>query len=352
MLAFVFFYDQKSFIPTGISPKNAKDKIIKIQSMKILVTGSAGFIASHTAERLQSMGHEVVGLDNFSDYYDVSLKQLNASTLNSKGIAIEKIDLRFTEQLQLLPTDFEYIFHFAAQPGISTTSQFEDYLENNVIGTKNLIDFAFKNQKLALFVNIATSSIYGIHATFDETVPPTPVSHYGVTKLAAEQLVLESSRLGQFKACSLRLYSVYGPRERPEKLYTKLIANAFNDIPFPLYKGSETHLRSFTYVQDIVDGVVSVIGKEDLVNTEIINLGNEEENTTQQGIEIVEKILNKKIELQIVEARTGDQLRTKAVIDKARKLLGYNPKTSLIEGLKAQVEWYQENFIDQQHLKI
>jgi UDP-glucuronate 4-epimerase len=313
--------------------------------MKILVTGAAGFIASHTAERLHSMGHEVIGLDNFSDYYDVSLKHLNANVLKSKGIVIEKTDLRFTEQLKILPTDFDYIFHFAAQPGISATSHFEDYLENNFIGTKNLIDFAFKNQKLVLFVNIGTSSIYGIHATFDETVPPTPVSHYGVTKLAAEQLVLESSRLGQFKACSLRLYSVYGPRERPEKLYTKLIANALHDIPFPLYLGSETHLRSFTYVQDIVDGVISVIGKEDLVNNEIINLGTEEENTTQHGIEIIEQILNKKIKIQLVDARIGDQLRTKAVIDKARRLLGYNPKTSLYEGLKAQVDWYQDIFM-------
>ncbi|PWA06641.1 NAD-dependent epimerase/dehydratase family protein [Flavobacterium laiguense] len=313
--------------------------------MKILVTGAAGYIGSHTAERLQSLGHEVVGLDNFSDYYDVSLKQLNANVLHAKGIVIEKIDLRFAEQLQALPTDFDYIFHFAAQPGISATSSFEDYLSNNVIGTKNLLDFALRNQNLALFVNIATSSIYGMNATFDESVPPTPVSHYGVTKLAAEQLVLESSRLGELKACSLRLYSVYGPRERPEKLYTKLIANAFNNVPFPLYKGSEHHLRSFTYVQDIVDGVVSVIGAEHLVNNEIINLGTEEENTTQQGIEIVEQILNKKIDLEIVEARTGDQLRTKAVIDKARRLLGYNPKTTLNQGLEAQVQWYQDNFL-------
>lgn len=313
--------------------------------MKILVTGAAGYIASHTAERLKSLGHDVIGLDNFSDYYDVSLKELNARTLNSKGISIEKIDLRFADQLQALPTDFDYIFHFAAQPGISSTSSFEDYLGNNIIGTKNLLDFALKNLNLALFVNIATSSIYGIHATFDETVAPSPASFYGVTKLAAEQLVLASSRLGQLKACSLRLYSVYGPRERPEKLYTKLIANAFNNVPFPLFRGSEHHLRSFTYVQDIVDGVVSVIGKDDSVNNEIINLGTEEENTTQQGIEIVEQILNKKIDLQIVEARTGDQLRTKAVIDKARKLLGYNPRTSLYEGLKAQVQWYQDNFL-------
>ncbi|MNF27082.1 dTDP-glucose 4,6-dehydratase [compost metagenome] len=313
--------------------------------MKILVTGAAGYIASHVSERLQSLGHEVIGLDNFSDYYDVALKEMNASVLRTKGVEIEKIDLRFPEQLQSLTTDFDYIFHFAAQPGISATSSFEDYLSNNVIATKNVLDFALRNKNLKLFVNIATSSVYGVHATFDETVAPMPASYYGVTKLAAEQLVFASSRAGKIKACSLRLYSVYGPRERPEKLFTKLIANAFNNIPFPLYKGSENHLRSFTYVQDIVDGVVSVIGKEDVVNNEIINLGTEEENTTQQGIDFVEQILNKKIPLEVVDARAGEQLRTNAVIDKARNLLGYNPQTSLYEGLKAQVQWYQDNFL-------
>lgn len=313
--------------------------------MKILITGAAGYIGSHVAERLQSMGNEVVGLDNFSDYYDVALKEMNASVLKLKSITIKKIDLRFSEQLKSLDTDFDYIFHFAAQPGISATSSFEDYLGNNVISTKNLLDFALKNQNLKLFVNIATSSIYGIHATFDESVAPTPASYYGVTKLAAEQLILTSSRSGKIKACSLRLYSVYGPRERPEKLYTKLIANAFHNISFPLFKGSEKHLRSFTYVQDIVDGIVSVIGKEDIVNNEIINLGTEVENTTQQGIDIVEQILNKKIAIEVVDARAGDQMRTKAVIDKARKLLDYNPKTTLKEGLEEQVKWYQDNFL-------
>jgi UDP-glucuronate 4-epimerase len=312
--------------------------------MKILITGAAGYLGSHTAERLKSLNHEVVGLDNFSDYYDVSLKHLNATDLYEKGISIQKIDLRYQEQLQVLPTDFNYIFHFAAQPGISETSSFEDYVSNNIIGTKNLLDFALKNKNLNLFVNISTSSIYGMHATFDESEVPLPASFYGVTKLGAEQLVLTSSRLGKIKACSLRLYSVYRPRERPEKLYTKLIASAFNDVAFPLYKGSENHLRSFTYVQDIVDGVVSVIGSEDIVNNEIINLGNQVENTTQQGIDIVEQILNKKIKIKVVDARIGDQLRTKAVIDKAKSLLAYNPKTSLYEGLKAQVQWYQDNF--------
>lgn len=312
--------------------------------MNILVTGAAGFIASHTAESLKSLGHKVIGLDNFSDYYDQALKQLNAITLQNKGINICKIDLRFAQQLAALATDFDYIFHFAAQPGILETSSFEDYLQNNLIATKNLLDFALQNKSLALFVNISTSSIYGIQATYDESKAPKPVSYYGVSKLAAEQLVLASSRIGQLKACSLRLYSVYGPRERPEKLYSKLIANSLNNHPFPLFKGSEKHLRSYTYVQDIVQGVISVIGKADIVNNEIINLGTEEENSTQKGIEIIQQLLNKKIELQIVQPRPGDQLKTKAVIDKAKKLLGYQPKTSLYEGLEQQLKWYQENF--------
>ena len=229
----------------------------------------------------------------------------------------------------ILPTDINYIFHFAAQPGISKTSTFEDYLTNNVVATRNLVDYALECSNLNLFINIGTSSIYGLEATFPENVVPKPASFYGVTKLAAEQLVLQKYREKQFNSCSLRLYSVIGPRERPEKMYTKLIENTLNGKSFPLFKGSETHLRSFTYVGDIVDGVVSVIGNEDVVKGEIINLGTEAENTTKEGIEAVEKVLGQKIAIDVVEARAGDQLRTCANIDKARRLLNYDPRNHL-----------------------
>ncbi|WP_370225815.1 NAD-dependent epimerase/dehydratase family protein [Mesoflavibacter sp.] len=312
--------------------------------MKILVTGAVGFIGSHTAERLQKMGHEVVGVDNFNDYYSLKLKQLNEKALNEKGITVLKLDLREITDINKLPKDINYIFHYAAQPGISSTSTFEDYFTNNVIATKNLIDYALQLEDLKLFVNIGTSSIYGLEATFPEDVAPKPASHYGVTKLTAEQLVLQKSREQQFKSCSLRLYSVIGPRERPEKMYTKLIACGLNGEAFPLYEGSDKHLRSFTYVGDIVDGVVSVIGNEDKVNGEIINLGTEVEHTTQDGIDAVEKVLGKPIKINIIAKRAGDQLRTKANIDKARKLLNYNPKTTLLESVEKQVEWYKANF--------
>ena len=314
-------------------------------TMNILVTGVAGFIGSHTAERLSEAGHNVIGVDNFNDYYSLELKQLNSKSLVDKGVKIIKKELRDENLSDVLPNDIEYIFHFAAQPGISASSTFEDYFTNNVLATKNLIDYALQCKNLKLFINIGTSSIYGLEATFPEDVAVKPASHYGVTKLAAEQLVLQKSRELQMKACSLRLYSVIGPRERPEKMYTKLIACGLDDKAFPLYEGSDKHLRSFTYVGDIVDGVVSVIGNEAKVDGEVINLGTEVEHTTQEGIEAVEKVLGKSIKIKVVPKRAGDQSRTKANIDKARRLLNYNPQTTLLESVTHQVNWYKENFL-------
>ena len=315
-----------------------------MNSMKILVTGATGFIGSHAAERLSDLGHKVIGVDNFSDYYDLELKQMNANSIKKKGVEVVNLDLRDHNLADALSLDIDYIFHFAAQPGISTTSTFEEYLTNNFIATKYLIDYAQACKNLKMFVNIGTSSIYGLEATFTENVAPKPASFYGVTKLAAEQLVLQKSREEVFNACSLRLYSVIGPRERPEKMYTKLIACGLKNEPFTLYDGSDKHLRSFTYVGDIVDGIVSVIGKEQVVNGEVINLGTELEHTTQEGIETVEKVLGKSIKIKVIEKRAGDQFRTKANIDKARKLLNYNPQTTLLESVEHQVNWYKANF--------
>ena len=312
--------------------------------MKVLVTGAAGFIGSHAAERLQDEGYEVTGIDNFSDYYEVALKQLNAEALDKKGIEVLKMDLRNPEDFNVLSTDFDFILHFAAQPGISSDCSFEDYFSNNVIATQHLLGFAQKQSNLRHFFNISTSSVYGLEATFPETVAPKPASWYGVSKLAGEQLVLAISRAGKLQASSLRLFSVYGPRERPEKLYTKLIACGIKDQVFPIFEGSEKHLRSFTYVGDIVDGIVKAVEKHEFLDGEIINLGAEDEHKTQEGIEIVEKILGKKIRLEVKPRRPGDQFRTLANIQKAKKLLGYDPKTSLKEGLRLQVEWYKENF--------
>ena len=308
--------------------------------MKFLVTGAAGFIGSHTAERLNDLGLEVVAVDNFSDYYDVSLKELNAKALAKCGIVVQKLDLRYDDLNELISEDISHIFHFAAQPGISQSSSFDDYFSNNILATQRILDAIEKLNVKPFFVNIATSSIYGLEATFTEDQEPLPASWYGVTKLAAEQLVLAYSRRKLLQSCSLRLYSVYGPRERPDKLYTRLIDCGINNKLFPLYEGSLEHLRSFTYVNDIVDGIVSVIGKEQICNGEIFNLGTEEENTTETGIKTIEEILGVKIQIENKPARPGDQSRTKANIDKARRLLGYHPITNLHDGLVGQVKWF------------
>ena len=314
--------------------------------MRILVTGAAGFIASHLCEKLADLGHEVLGVDNFNDYYNPELKKLNADDLAKKGIKIFTVDLN-ADLSKVFEKPYDYIYHLAAQPGISSDTSLEEYVNNNIYATQNLLDAVLNyNSNLKSFINISTSSVYGIEATVNEEVPPRPVSFYGSTKLAAEQLVLGLQRLGRLNACSIRLYSVYGPRERPEKLYTKLIENLFNNKPFPLFEGSVKHERSFTYVSDIVDGLAAIIGKENVVDGEIINLGTDEVNTTQEGITAVEQIMNKTLIIDNKPPRKGDQQRTAAVIDKAKKLLNYEPKVTLKKGLEEQVRWYKEKFID------
>lgn len=314
--------------------------------MRILVTGAAGFIASHLCEKLADLGHEVLGVDNFNDYYNPELKKLNADDLAKKGIKIFTVDLN-ADLSKVFEKPYDYIYHLAAQPGISSDTSLEEYVNNNIYATQNLLDVVLKyNSNLKSFINISTSSVYGIEATVNEEVPPRPVSFYGSTKLAAEQLVLGLQRLGRLNACSIRLYSVFGPRERPEKLYTKLIENLFNNKPFPLFEGSVKHERSFTYVSDIVDGLAAIIGKENVVDGEIINLGTDEVNTTQEGITAVEQIMNKTLIIDNKPPRKGDQQRTAAVIDKAKKLLNYEPKVTLKKGLEEQVRWYKEKFID------
>jgi nucleoside-diphosphate-sugar epimerase len=312
--------------------------------MRILVTGAAGFIASHLCEKLHDLGHDVVGIDNYNDYYSPALKRLNAADLNIKGIPVFELDLN--ENLKpVFEKPYDYVYHLAAQPGISAETPLTDYVTNNIFATQNLLDAVLQyNPKLKSFINIATSSVYGLVANVDENVPTKPISFYGSTKLAAEQLVLGLQRLGKLNACSIRLYSVYGPRERPEKLYTKLIENLYANKPFPLFEGSMKHERSFTFVGDIVDGLSAIIGKEDIVNGEIINLGTDEVHTTQEGINLVEAIMNKQLIIDHKPARKGDQERTSAVIDKARNLLGYEPKVTFKKGLEQQVEWYLDKF--------
>jgi UDP-glucuronate 4-epimerase len=286
--------------------------------MKILVTGAAGFIGSHLSERLHSLGHEVVGVDNFSPYYCVDLKKLNALDLEKQGIKVHKLDL-VTDKIDELTDGVEAVFHMAAQPGISASVPLDGFIKNNINATENLYQ-----------------------ALKDVPSPPKPTSYYGVTKLAAEQLVLSYQRDKKFPACSIRPFSVYGERERPDKLYPKVINSILNDVPFPFYEGSEKHLRSYTYVGDMIDGYVSVLDNIDKCIGEIFNFGFDGAITTGEGIKIIEDYLGKKAIYDIKPPRQGDQLETRATIKKARDILGYNPTTAPKDGLKKEVDWFKE----------
>jgi nucleoside-diphosphate-sugar epimerase len=308
--------------------------------MKILITGVAGFIGSHMAEYLVEKGYSVEGIDNFNPYYSVKLKRINAELLSKKGVKIIEGDLCDDELYHQLDKNYHFIIHFAAQPGISATSSFDSYLKNNVVATHKLVDYAKQLQHFKQFINISTSSVYGTYASSSEDAIPAPTSYYGVSKLAAEQLVLAEARKGYFKACSLRLYSVYGSRERPDKLFTKLIQAGLNNSEFALFEGSRKHKRSFTYVDDIIIGIYACLKQHKATNLEVINMGHFEQETTENAILYVEKLLKTHIYIKLKPAREADQIETAAIITKARKILGYSPKTSLETGIKSQIDWY------------
>lgn len=305
--------------------------------MRILITGAAGFIGSHLAEHLAADGHLVTGLDCFTDYYPPALKEANARMLAEKDIDMLRLDLA-QDDLDEAAQNAEVIFHLAAQPGLSPLP-FETYARNNLTATHRLLEAARKNKNLRLFANISTSSVYGADAQGPETSEPRPTSDYGVTKLAAEQLAMAYHRTGKLPACSFRLFSVYGPRERPDKMYPKLIRALLTDSAFPLFEGSEKHLRSYTFVGDVARGLANAITRIDVCAGEVFNMGNDTAITTGQAIEIVENIVGKKTRLEHLPRRPGDQSATHANIAKARRLLGFAPSTSPQEGLRKTVEW-------------
>ncbi len=314
--------------------------------MDVLVTGAAGFIGSHLAERLAAAGHRVVGVDSFADYYAPALKALNARRLEEAGVEVRRLDLA-QDNLADAVRGAEAVFHVAAQPGISAHVPFEDYLRNNVVATHRLVEAAAASAALGLLVNVSTSSVYGADADGDEAAEPRPTSFYGVTKLAAEQLVMAAARERGLPACSFRLFSVYGPRERPDKLFYKLIRALFEGRPFPLFEGSEHHQRSYTYVADAVAGLEAALDAPERCRGEIFNLGNDQTVATGEGIRLAEELVGRQAQIERRGRRAGDQLRTHANIEKARRVLGYAPATPLREGLARQVAWYADEVLAQ-----
>ena len=313
--------------------------------MQIVVTGAAGFVGSHLCERLASLKHDVVGVDAFSDHYPVWLKERNAHELADAGVRVERLDLA-CDKLEGAITDAELVFHLAAQPGLAARVSPDAYVRNNLVATRALLEACASCKRRPFLVNISTSSVYGRRAIAAETAVPAPISYYGATKLAAEQLALAYWRERRLPVCSMRLFSVYGPRERPEKLYMKLISSILQGEDFPLYDGSQHHKRAYTFVQDAVAGLLAVLDHRDRCTGEIFNIGSDIETTTRRGIEIVEKILGEKARLKVLPPRPGDQTHTRANIDKARATLGFAPNTALEDGLNTQITWCRKLLAD------
>lgn len=306
--------------------------------MRIVVTGAAGFIGSHLAERLALAGHDVRGVDGLTPFYDVAMKRQNARRLTSHGAEMHTLDLA-TDSLDAVLDGADAVVHLAAQPGLSGGTSREDFVRNNVIATQRLLDALTAQGEEAAFVYASSSSVYGAEATGTEDGDLSPVSDYGRTKLEAERRVRRETESAPWDACIVRLFSVYGPRERPDKLLPKAIRCTLLGDSFPLYAGSEHHRRSFTYVGDAVTGFEKVLARFDRCAGETINLGTPTSVTTLQALETVATVTGAPTCIRRAPAREGDQRRTRAQVDKARRLLDFVPTTSLRDGIAAEVTW-------------
>lgn len=303
--------------------------------MKCLVTGSAGFIGSHLCERLVRDGHTVVGVDAFIPYYPRPIKEANLLALRShKSYTHHSLDLRSDALAELLD-GVDVVFHLAAMAGlVKSWTDFDLYQSCNLTATQRLLDAAKRQPTLPRLVYASTSSVYGRFSTGDETMPTRPISPYGVTKLAAENLCRSYEEFG-LPTVVLRYFSVYGPRQRPDMGYHRFIAALLSQQPITIY-GDGLQMRGNTYIDDCVEATIAAMRAP---VGEIYNLGGGETASVWDILGKLEAILGRKAILRRDAARPGDQRSTCADTSKLTRHLGWQAKTSLDEGLARQVAW-------------
>ena len=312
--------------------------------MKILITGGAGFIGSHLAEKL-SKKNEVIVLDNLDPYYDVRIKKENIKIVESKGAKFVIGDVTNYDFIErtIKENNIEIIFHEAARPGVRYSIK-DPFLPNkvNVIGTLNILK-ASLDSDVKKVINASSSSVYGKvdYLPFDEKHPTQPISPYGVSKLATEHYCRVFYEVYGLKTISLRYFTVYGPRMRPD-LAIPIFAKSILDNMSPIIFGDGEQTRDFTYIDDIVDANLKLL-KTNRADGEILNIGSGRRVTINYMIDTLKNLLNSDIKLKYVDPIKGDARDTLANIDKAKKLIGYTPKTSLEEGLRKFLEWYKRN---------
>ena len=305
-----------------------------------LVTGAAGFVGSHLCEKLIAKGHTVRGLDAFIPYYPRPLKEQNLTAIRgAAGYTFYESDLR-TADLEPFLQDVDVVFHLAAMAGLRRSwSEFDNYMTCNIQATQRLLEAAMAT-KVGHFINISTSSVYGRFATGNEESPTVPASPYGITKLSAEQLCRAYETNLGLPVTTCRLFSVYGPRQRPDMGYHIFIRALLNDEVITI-DGDGTDSRSNTYVHDCADGLILAMERPEQSKGQTFNIGGGEEVNVNQVLALLEELSGKKIRTVHGPQRAGDQRRTVADSSKAKALLGYNPLTTVRDGLRAQLAWQQ-----------
>jgi len=306
---------------------------------KVLVTGAAGFIGSAVVRALNAQGTPVVALDALLDgLYPAKEKIARFDFLTTlDGVDTFQLDLR-TDDLSVLPRDIEYVINEAAMPGLGLSwTAFDLYSSCNLSALSRLIE-ASSAWDLTKFIQISTSSVYGKSAVGDENQEIRPVSPYGVTKLAAEQLVLAHLRDSGFPGMILRYFSVYGPGQRPDMAYRKFIAKALAGEEITLL-GSGEQSRSNTYIDDCVAGTIQALSAGD--PGEVFNIAGGEERTINEALAIIEAGVGKPLNISRHPAARGDQERTRGDSSRAQEKLGFISNTRLEDGLGEQIKWQQ-----------
>jgi len=312
--------------------------------MKVLVTGGAGFIGSHLVERLLREGHKVAVLDEFNDFYDPKIKRANLEKVRGE-IELHENDIRDENAVLNIVKHghFDSIVNLAARAGVRPSiKEPRLYIETNIIGTYNLLEAA-RQSGVERFICASSSSVYGVLKTvpFSEDLALTAtISPYAATKLAGEQICSNYSHLYKMRTINLRFFTVYGPRQRPDLAIHKFTRNIFEGKPIDQYGDGSTR-RDYTFIDDIIQGVMACFTYEGEL-CDVFNLGESQTTTLRELIEKIESALGKKALINQLPEQPGDVPITYANIDKARRLLGYNPTTKISEGIPKFVEWFLE----------
>lgn len=312
----------------------------------ILVTGGAGFIGSSLCERLlKDPAIKVTCIDNFDPFYSESFKRQNLKELekNPRFKLVEQDIIELGDLEVWLPDDYEAIVHLAARTGERSSIRYPaQYQQVNVTGTQNLLDFA-RIRGIKQFVFASSGSIYGINPAlpWKESEKPLPLSPYSSTKISGEMMGHVYARLYGIRFVSLRFFTVYGPRQRPDLAIHKFTRDIFQDDPITVY-GDGSSSRDYTYIDDILRGIMAAI-EYNSSDFETINLGSGQAVALQDMIEVIEKACGKKAIIDRRPEQPGDVSQTCADISKASSLLQYRPGTDFEEGIRKFVSWFEAN---------